>query len=70
MTNSITNSYEHKALLYAENYGIINYTVKNNKMRYYESYYLERATYKRIVNLDTMEVSSQELKYYYPNKNR
>lgn len=45
--------YEHRALLYAEKYGIIDYTVKNNIMTYTESFLLENRIIQAEVNLDT-----------------
>lgn len=45
--------YEHRALLYAEKYGIIDYTVKNNIMTYTESFLLENRSIQAEVNLDT-----------------
>ena len=51
--------YKQKADCYAEEHGIIEYTVDGNKMTYYANYpaYLSegRRTYKIVVNLDTMK---------------
>lgn len=50
--------YEAQAALYAEEYGILDYTVKGNIMTYYANYpaYLSelRRTYKVEVNLNTL----------------
>lgn len=50
--------YNRKALLFAEKYGIVTYTLKNNMLTYYKNYpeYLQnkRYTVKTVVNLDTM----------------
>lgn len=54
-------NYHHKALLYAEKYGIVEYTVMDNTMVYYESFPLEQATYKAIVNLDTMQEQRKQI---------
>ena len=48
------NKYELKALKYAEKYGIINYSVKNNVMTYIEFLPIE-GTFKATVDLDTMK---------------
>ncbi|WP_341323431.1 hypothetical protein NSQ62_08125 [Solibacillus sp. FSL H8-0523] len=48
------DNYESKALQYAEKYGIIEYTVRNNLMTYIEVLAIE-GIYKATVNLDTME---------------
>jgi hypothetical protein len=66
--------YENKAIIYAEKYGIIEYTVNGNKMTYYANYpaYLSesRRTYKIVVNLDTMkEESRTQLKRWNRNGN-
>ena len=58
--------YEHLATLFVERYGIIDYKVKGNSMVYYEwdtiqVEPLKRVKYKHIVNLDTMEETSQQL---------
>jgi hypothetical protein len=59
--------YEHIALCFAEEYGIIEYHVKGNEMIFYTSFPLERMTYKAVVNLDTMdEVRTEMSKYYKP----
>jgi len=57
--------YEQKALEYAEEYGIIEYKVKNNLMIKYHSFPYERTTYKSIINLDTMKETRTRLKRYY-----
>ena len=55
--------YRTKADSYAEQHGIIEYTVSGNKMIYYANYlaYLSegRRTYKIVVNLDTMKEESR-----------
>lgn len=61
--------YELKALIYAEDHGIIEYHVTGSKMIYYTAFPLERMTYKAVVNLDTMEeVRTEMSKYYKPFK--
>ena len=59
-------NYEDKATQYAEQHGIIEYTVSGNKMVYYANYpaYLseQRRTYKIVVNLDTMKETRTHLK--------
>ena len=56
-------NYNLKADCYAEEHGIIEYTVNGNKMTYYANYpaYLSegRRTYKIVVNLDTMKEESR-----------
>ena len=56
-------NYNLKADCYAEEHGIIEYTVSGNKMTYYANYlaYLseQRRTYKIVVNLDTMKEESR-----------
>lgn len=66
--------YTTKATQYAEEHGIIEYTVSGNKMIYYANYlaYLSegRRTYKIVVNLDTMkEESRTRLKRWNRNGN-
>ncbi len=57
-------NYKDIAVLYAENHGIVEYTVKHNKMIYYIN--IERSTYKITVDLDTMaELGCIRLKNYY-----
>ena len=45
-------SYEKKALLHAEQYGIYSYTVKGNKMRWI-SYFGREGFYNVVLDLDT-----------------
>ena len=56
-------NYNLKADCYAEEHGIIEYTVNGNKMTYYANYpaYMSegRRTYKIVVNLDTMKEESR-----------
>jgi hypothetical protein len=47
------NGYEHKALLYAEKYGIIDYVVDGDKMVYYEVWGKDK--YECTVDLDVMK---------------
>ena len=66
--------YKRKADYYAEEHGIIEYTVNENKMTYYANYpaYLSegRKIYKIVVNLDTMkEESRTQLKRWNRNGN-
>lgn len=53
--------YEHRALLYAEKYGIIDYTVKNNIMTYTESFLLENRIIQTEVNLDTIKEKKTQI---------
>lgn len=56
----------NKATLYAEKYGILEYTIINKNMVYYANYLSERATYKVTVNLETMkENSRKKMSRYY-----
>ena len=59
-------NYEDKATQYAEQHGIIEYTVSGNKMVYYANYpaYLSepRKTYKIMVNLNSMNETRTHLK--------
>lgn len=59
---------ECKAILHAENNGIVNYTLDNNSMVYYVSYpqYLrnKRYTIKVSINLNTMKETRKQLKRY------
>ncbi len=57
--------YEHKALCYAEDHGIIEYWRAGSKMYYYSSYPLERSTIKAEVDLDTGVEERHYLKRYY-----
>lgn len=59
------NVYEHKALLYAEKHGIIEYHVIGNEMIYYSSFPLEHRTIKATVNLDIMAEKREYLPKYY-----
>ena len=59
------NNYEHKAILYAEKYGVIEFHVKKNQMIYYSSFPLEHSTIKAVVNLDTMQETRTYLSRYY-----
>lgn len=56
---------DHKALLYAEKYGIIEYHTEGNKMIYYSSFPLEHRTIEAEVNLDTMTENRRYLRKYY-----
>ena len=67
-------NYTGKATQYAEEHGIIEYTVSGNKMTYYANYpaYLSegRRTYKIVVNLDIMKEESRiQLKRWNRNGN-
>lgn len=58
--------YTQVAIAYAEKYGILEWTIKGNKMVYYRNYHYERNTYKIVVNLDTQkEESRTRLQRYY-----
>lgn len=58
---------ENKAIEYVEKYGIIDYTIKGNKLIYYVDH-LDRVgqkiptTYKAVVNLKTMSETRIKLK--------
>lgn len=57
--------YEQNALLYAERYGVIEYTVEDNKMTYFEKFNEGRgvtAVYCAEVNLDTMKEERNQIK--------
>ena len=56
---------DHKALLYAEKHGIIEYHIDGNKMIYYSSFPLEHSTIEAEVNLDTMTENRRYLPKYY-----
>ena len=59
---------EDNALFYAEQCGIPEYTVKGNNMIYYSSFPLEKATYRCIVDLNTMNEHREQMsKYYKPD---
>lgn len=54
--------YDQKALIYAEKYGVISYSVEGNSMTYYEEAlesFEQLAAYKATVNLDTMKESRE-----------
>lgn len=57
----IKKDYKTEALLWAEKYGIIEYTVKGCRMIYYKTYPTE-GTYKHIVDLRTLDEKVVELK--------
>ena len=57
--------YEHLALIYAENHGIIEYHTDGHNMIYYSSFPYEHSTIKAVVNLDTMKETRHGLKNYY-----
>lgn len=63
MNKTTIENYKNKALIFAEKYGIIEYTVKTSKMTYYVSYPIE-GTYKCIVDLKTMKETRKHLKRY------
>ena len=56
------------ATIYVENYGILNYSVRGNKLVYNVSYpaYLSnpRYTIQHIVNLDTMQEQTKRLQRF------
>lgn len=68
------NYYESKALLYAEEYGILSYKVKGNIMIYNQNYneggevfvngrwILRACTYQRLLNLDSGNTETKKLK--------
>ena len=59
--------YQKKALLYAEKYGVIEYSVHDDQMVFYTSYPAEHTTYRVNVDLDTLEeMRVPLLKYYNP----
>ena len=53
------------AVIYAEEYGILEFHVKGNQMIYYPTYPEEHMTYKAVVNLDTFEETRTPLRKYY-----
>jgi hypothetical protein len=55
------DGFELQALLYAEKYGIIDYTVKGFKMTWKEFHYGE-GTYKVVLNLKTMQEDRKLMK--------
>lgn len=57
--------YEARALVYAEECGIVEYHVKDNRMIFYPTYPSERKTYRAIVNLDTFDEVRTPLKKYF-----
>lgn len=58
-------TYEDRAMRYAEEIGIISYRVEDNTMVYYDTYEMERATYKRTIDLDTLTERVQAMSRYY-----
>lgn len=62
--------YEQRAIQWCERYGIVEYKLKKNLLIYNVSYpaYLGNSHYtiKHIVNLDTMQETTQQLKRYDP----
>lgn len=54
--------YEHRALLFAERYGIVEYKIKSNIMIYYEVFYEpNKSKYKCMVDLKTMKETRKRL---------
>ena len=62
-------NYEHKALLIAEHYGVIEYKVQGNKMVYFANYPLEHNTVKVTINLDSKKEHRERLSKYYKKGN-
>ena len=64
---------EHRAIRYAEEFGILDYKVKGNRMIYYANYpaYLNepRRTYKVTVRLNKMTSEKQLLTKWNPKGN-
>lgn len=63
MVNEV--DYENKALLYAEKYGVIEYTVDDNKMTYFEEVNEGQgiiAVYVSNIDLDTMNEVRNHIK--------
>ena len=61
---------ENKATLYAEKYGILEYTIIGRNMVYYSNYLNDRTTYKVTVSLETMkENSRKKMSRYYQKGN-
>lgn len=52
-------NYNEIALLYAERYGVIDYEVIGNKMKYEKKYIVEGLIAKTTVNLDSMVETRQ-----------
>lgn len=62
----VDKDYDHIALCYAEDHGIIEYHVKGNRMIFYTTWVMEHRTIKVVVNLDTRrEESRTEIRGYY-----
>lgn len=60
-------SYEQKAILFCEKYGIIKYRVNKNMLVFYKNHpvdcmYTKYYTVRHVVNLDTMNESTTILK--------
>lgn len=62
--------YEQRAIQWCERYGVVEYKLNKNILTYNVSYpaYLNNPHYtiKHIVNLDTMQETTQQLKRYDP----
>lgn len=69
--------YAQRALEYSERYGIVTYKVVNNKMSFNQNYNNSECiggvwkrnpcTYRRTVNLDTLEVKTEKLQRLQKN---
>lgn len=53
------------AIIYAEQYGILEYHVKDNQMIYYPTYPEEHTTYKAVVDLGSFKETRKPLKKYF-----
>ena len=61
---------DNQATLYAEKYGILEYTIIGRNMVYYANHLNERTTYKVTVSLVTMKEKSREkMSRYYQKGN-
>ena len=61
----VDRDYDHIALCYAEDHGIIEYHVNGNTMVFYTSFPMEHMTYRGEVNLDTLEETREPMNGYY-----
>lgn len=55
------NSYEHRALLYSERYGILDYRLID-KFMVWEEHYPTEGSFRYTLDLDTMETDVRQIK--------
>ena len=60
---------EQRALLYAEEHGILEWKIKGNRMIYYANYPEQKYTIKVTVRLDSMKEERQKLTKWNPKGN-